>query len=95
MQATRPEFRQERVFIRTMSTFNDQVSFTALTIMYTDSFALEYRTVVWLCQYLQTRIVGITQVHRESLVFYESLHFLDQVSSHHQNLGDVVSLCHF
>lgn len=30
-----------------------------------------------------------------SLVFYECLHFVHQVSSHHQNLRDVVSLCHF
>lgn len=30
-----------------------------------------------------------------SLVLYESLHFEHQVSSHHQNLRDVVSLCHF
>lgn len=52
-----------------------------------------------LCQY-QERIEHkeseeVKQQRCASLVFYQSLYFVDQVSSHHHDLGDIVSLCHF
>lgn len=62
----------------------------------TDSFPLEYMTIMWPCQYLETIYHNETWERRPaSLVFYECLHFVDQVSSHHQDLWDVVSLGHF
>lgn len=67
------------------------------------SFPLEYMTIMGLCQYLETIQHKETRGEQQqsssraaaSLVFYERLYFVDQVSSHHQDLRDVVSLCHF
>lgn len=41
------------------------------------------------------RVIGNEQLHAGSLVLNEGLHFVDQISGHHQDLLDIVMFCHF